>query len=160
MDTSVDIDETADRLRATIGLLRRNLRDTDISGLPLPQLSALVRLVRSGPITSADLARSEQITPQSMGSTIQALEQRGFVTRAADPNDGRRVLLSATKAGSAALRVRDRAREDRLAQALRDEFSASELKRLPGAVRLLERVADRLGRSAPGAGAAPNHSGR
>ena len=50
----------------------------------VPETSALARLDCHGPAASSELARSEQISPQSMGATLSALEARGLVTR--DPD--------------------------------------------------------------------------
>ena len=64
------------------------------------------------------LAKLEQISPQSMGATLGALEARGLVERHRRPRDGRRVVLSVTEAGLQVLRNRRNARTERLAQAL------------------------------------------
>jgi DNA-binding MarR family transcriptional regulator len=62
------------------------LRQAQIEGeQTLPELSALLRLDRGGRATAAALARAEQITPQSMGATLAALEARGLVAREPDP---------------------------------------------------------------------------
>jgi DNA-binding MarR family transcriptional regulator len=87
------------------------------------------------------MAKVEQISPQSMGATLAALEARGFVERQADPADGRRVLMSITEAGGAALRVRRTARTEQLAQALSAGFTNLELRQLMTAAPLIERLA-------------------
>ncbi|HWF41783.1 MAG TPA: MarR family transcriptional regulator, partial [Acidothermaceae bacterium] len=99
---------------------------------------------RNGPATSSELARVEQISPQSMGATLGALEARGFVERQADPADGRRVLMSITDAGTAALRVLRTARTEQLAQALSEGFTSLELQQLMTAAPLIERLAHNL----------------
>ena len=92
--------EVAAALRMSIGLLLRRMRQVRVEGeLTVPETSALTRLDRSGPATSSALARLEQISPQSMGATLAALEARGLVERHPDPQDGRRVVLSVTEAG-------------------------------------------------------------
>jgi len=65
----------------------------------LPESSALTRLDRGGPATASALAKLEQISPQSMGATLGALEARGLVERRPDPADGRKSLLTVTAAG-------------------------------------------------------------
>ena len=61
-----------------VGLLRRRLRQTPVVGeLTFPETAALGRLDRGGPAAAADLARKEQISPQSMGATLGELETRG-----------------------------------------------------------------------------------
>ena len=80
MDEDPDVTEIAGALRVSIGLLLRRLRQVHVEGeLTLPESSALTRLDRGGPATSSALAKLEQISPQSMGTTLAALEARGLV---------------------------------------------------------------------------------
>jgi DNA-binding MarR family transcriptional regulator len=137
--------EVAAALRVSIGLLVRRLRQASVPGeLSIPETSALARLDRGGPATASALARLEQISPQSMGATLGQLEERGLVGRRADPQDGRRVVLSVTDAGRELLNSRRSARTEKLAQALADGFSPAELSHLQAAVPLLERLAQRV----------------
>jgi DNA-binding MarR family transcriptional regulator len=112
--------------------------------LTLPETSALARLDRGGPTTASALARVEQISPQSMGATLAALEARGLVGRRPDPADGRRAVISATEAGRALLRTRRHAKTDRLARALAAEFTPAELTQLGAVTPLIERLAQRI----------------
>lgn len=145
MSQDLDVEQVATALYVSIGLLRRRLRQVPVEGeLTLPETAALARLDRGGPTTSAALARLEQITPQSMGATLASLEARGLVARAADPGDGRRVILSLTEAGLEVLRTKRSARTEHLAQALSAEFTRSELERLLAAAPLIERLAESL----------------
>src|SRR5215471_9263508 len=105
MTQDPDVTDVAGALRTSIGLLLRRLRQVQAEGeLTLPESAALTRLDRGGPSTASALARLEQISPQSMGATLAALEARGLVERSPDPGDGRRVLLSLSEAGRQALR--------------------------------------------------------
>ena len=98
-----DPHDVAAALRVSIGLLLRQMRQVRVAGeLTVPETSALARLDRGGPATSSALARLEQISPQSMGATLSALEARGLVRRGPDAHDGRRVVLSVTDLGPAA----------------------------------------------------------
>ncbi len=145
MTQDPDVDQIAGALRLSIGLLLRRLRQVHVEGeLRLPESSALARLDRDGPITASGLARLEQISPQSMGATLGALEARGLVKRAPDPQDGRRVILSLTEAGTTVLRSRRNERAERLAQALTERFTRSELEQLMAAAPLLERLAQSI----------------
>jgi DNA-binding MarR family transcriptional regulator len=142
---SPDIDELATALRVGISLLVRRLRQVPTEGeLTLSESSALARLDRGGPATASALARLEQISPQSMGATLAALEARGLVERAGDPADGRRVILSITEPGLALLWSRRNARTEHLALALADGFSDAELRQLRAVAPLLERLGERL----------------
>ena len=145
MTQDPDIQQLAGMLRVSIGLLLRRLRQVQAEGeLTLPESSALARLDRGGPATPTALAKLEQISPQSMGATLGALEARGLVERRPDPEDGRQVVISATEAGLQALRNRRNARTEHLAQALSTGFTRSELERLMAVAPLLERLAQSI----------------
>lgn len=136
--------EVADALRVSVSLLVRRLRQCQRDGeLTDPETSALARLDRCGPTTPGALAKREQISAQSMGTTLAALEARGLIDRRPDPADGRRVVLSLTEAGGAALRDRRSARAQILASALAG-FSADERHHLLVAAPLIERLAEGL----------------
>ncbi|MFC6342386.1 MarR family winged helix-turn-helix transcriptional regulator, partial [Nocardioides hankookensis] len=82
-------DRVARELQASLGLLIRRLRQVRVvDDLSQPESTALASLVRTAPATSADLARIEDITAQSMHATLTTLERRGFVRRTTDPADG------------------------------------------------------------------------
>ncbi len=145
MPQAPDVHAVASALRVSIGLLLRRLRQAQADGeLTLPESSALTRLDRGGPATSSALARLEQISPQSMGATLSALEARGLVERRPDPGDGRRVVISLSEAGMQALRDKRNARIEQLARALSSGFTRSELQQLMAAAPLLERLAQSI----------------
>jgi DNA-binding MarR family transcriptional regulator len=135
----------ADALQVSIGVFTRQLRQAPVDGgLTFSELLALSRLERAGSATTSDLARGEQITPQAMGSTLAALEERGLVERHADPSDGRRVLMSMTKAGKQALQGRRHARSEQMARVLANRFTGAEMKALMVAAPLIERLGEGL----------------
>lgn len=142
--------DIAAALRVTIGLLGRRLRQFPArEGLTLPETSALSRLTRSGPATAAELARSEQITPQAMSATLSALEERHLVERhlverRPDPADGRRVIMSLTEDGRQAVRDKRTAVTGQLVAALSGGFTREELLTLEAAVPLLDRLREKL----------------
>ena len=141
----VRIENVAAALQVSIGLLRRQLGQRPVDGeLTTPETAALARIDRGGPTTASALAKLEQISPQSMGATLGALEARGLVERRPDPKDGRRAVLSITRAGLEALRLRRNARAEQLAQALSTGFTRTELKQLIAAAPLIERLAQNL----------------
>jgi DNA-binding MarR family transcriptional regulator len=141
-DLDLDVGQLAAVLRANVGLLLRRLRQVHGEGeLTLPESSALVRLERGGPATPSALARLEQISPQSMGATLAALESRGLIERHADPADGRRSVMSVTEAGRQVLGDRRNARTEQLARALSAGFTRPELEQLMAVAPLLERLA-------------------
>lgn len=140
-----DIDKVAAALQVSIGLFVRRLRQAQADGeLTLPETSALARLDRCGPTTATALAKLEQISPQSMGATLGALEGRGLVERRPDPDDGRRAVISPTEAGLQVLRNRRDARTEQLARALSSGFTPAELDQLMAAAPLIERLAQSI----------------
>jgi DNA-binding MarR family transcriptional regulator len=137
--------ETATRLRVGIGAFKRRAHETATEGdLTAPQLTALSRLDRLGPATTAELARREQITPQAMGATIASLEQRGLVIRRPDAADGRRSILRLSPAGRAAIGSGRSAIVDKVAVVLAESFTSEEIASLDAAARLIERLAGLL----------------
>jgi DNA-binding MarR family transcriptional regulator len=140
-----NIDELAADLRHGIALISRRLMQTPAPGaLTLPERAALSRLDRSGPASSAELARAEQITPQAMGMTLLALESRGFVERRKDPDDGRRIIMSLTPSGGEILRHKRDERIRQIAKILTEEFTAAELRALAAAAPLIKRLGDNI----------------
>ena len=144
MPVDQQTEDVARALLLCVGLLRRRLRQVPVTGaLTFPETAALGLLDRGGPATAADLARQEQISPQSMGATLSELEARGFVKRQPDPTDGRRILLSISAAGRRELNRRRNARVEQLAKGLAD-FTEPELAQLAIAAPLIERLAYHL----------------
>jgi DNA-binding MarR family transcriptional regulator len=145
MTTEPDVGDVAMALRESIGMLVRRMRQhPPDGGLTLPENAAMVRLNRGGPTTSSALAKLEQISPQSMGATLAALEARGLVARHPDPEDGRRVVLSITEVGQQMLQDKRNARTQRMAQALSAGFTPEEIRQLSAAAPLLERLAQSI----------------
>jgi DNA-binding MarR family transcriptional regulator len=144
MTVDRNTEQVARSLLLCVGLLRRRLRQAPVEGaLSFPETAALGRLDRGGPAASADLARQEQISPQSMGATLSELETRGLVKRQPDVTDGRRILLSISTTGRRELNRRRNARVDQLAAGLAD-FTEPELEQLAVAAPLIERLAYHL----------------
>jgi DNA-binding MarR family transcriptional regulator len=140
MPQDPSVDDVAAALQMGIGLFLRRLRQIQPGGgLTLPEASVLKRLAQ-GPATVTALAKAEQISVQSMGATLGALETRGLLERRPDPGDGRRAILSATEAGRKALGDKHDARTELLARALSTGFSAAELRQLMAAAPLIERL--------------------
>jgi DNA-binding MarR family transcriptional regulator len=145
MTPGPDVHQVAGALRVSIGLLLRRLRQTRTDGeLTLPESSALTRLDRGGPATASALAKLEQISPQSMGATLGALEAKGLIERRPDPGDGRRAVLSVTEAGLRLIRDKRNARTEQFAKALSAEFTPAEIQLLAAASPLLERLAESI----------------
>jgi len=145
MSDELNTGEIAAALLTNIGALLRRVRQARVEGeLTMPERAALSQLDRTGPTTSSELARQEQITAQAMGATLAGLQARGLVERSVDPRDGRRVLLALTDAGRQALADKRGARIEQVGRALADSFTPQELEHLAAAAPLLGRLAQRI----------------
>ena len=134
-------DDVAATLYSAVSLIARRLRQSPVvAELSLPERSALSRLNRDGPATTAALARAELITPQAMSTTISGLVGRGFVQRNPDPADGRQMIVSLTAEGAEVLRARRDARMRQFATSLDASFTPEELAVLAEAAPLLDRL--------------------
>lgn len=141
----LEVTRAAGDLRALVGRLARRLRQTSVVGeMTLSQASVLSLLEREGSATPGALATRERISPQSMGAILISLEALGLVSRTPDPSDGRCLVISLTEAGLQAVQGARRHREERLARALADNFTAEEQQMLIVALPLLERLARSL----------------
>jgi DNA-binding MarR family transcriptional regulator len=105
------------------------------------EVAVLTRLDRLGPLTSRALAEIESVTPQAIGTALSALEQRGFVARAPDPNDGRKVISTITESGRRMLASREHAMNEHMRRTLSDSFNAAERAQIAAVIPLLERLA-------------------
>ena len=74
-------------------------------GLTAGQYTALSFLKRFEPCTSAELARHQNITAQSMGEYLSALENKGFVEREYLDGNRRNIMVRRSPAG---VEVQDR----------------------------------------------------
>jgi len=102
-----------------IGLLVRRVRAAAASHeLSLTESAVLARLAKDGSLTTADLARAESMKPQSMATTVAALEEIGLVERKPHPTDGRQLNIELTPKGAAVRKSAKDAKTSWLAQAV------------------------------------------
>jgi DNA-binding MarR family transcriptional regulator len=135
-------DTVAADLTLAIGQLLRRLRSEANPGeLNLSQASALARLEREGPTTTADLARAESMKPQSMKAILASLEEAGCVERKPHPTDGRQILFELTPKGIEERRRRTAAKREWLIDALA-RFDRAEIQTLAAAIPLIRRLGD------------------
>ena len=131
----------ADLMQGMGVLLRRVRGEAGQEGLSWSQAAAMGRLDRTGPMTTADLARAEMVKPQSMGSLLAELEQDGLVERQPHPTDGRQILFSLTDAGVAARRQRHAAKLAWLSAAIA-RLAVDERRTLVDAIALVRRLGE------------------
>jgi DNA-binding MarR family transcriptional regulator len=137
------IPETAvAELSLAIGQLVRRLRaEANPGELSWSQMTALARLDKAGWMTTADLARSEFVKPQSMGTTLADLEQAGLVQRRPHPTDRRQVLFGLTVEGTETRRQRNIAKREWLLAAMA-KLDPDEQQSLISAAALIKRLAE------------------
>jgi len=137
----------AQELRVAVGRVARRLRrisaEEDAPGsIKFNELLVLVRLAREGPSSPSDIARHEQVTSQAIAAVVRNLEAAGLVTRDAHSTDGRRTLVTITRAGRAAVRSHDQAALEAMVDVLGEYYSSGEIRRLESVLPLLNRLAD------------------
>ncbi|WP_051162321.1 MarR family winged helix-turn-helix transcriptional regulator [Nocardia brevicatena] len=104
--------DTAQNLLGELFLVSRALRatlaHTDAGQLLPGGLGVLSTLDTAGPCRQVDLAAGLRITPSAMSRHITELAAAGYISRQADPSDGRATLVQVTPEGRDLLyRVRD-----------------------------------------------------
>jgi len=137
----------AQELRVAVGRVARRLRrisaEEDAPGsIKFNELLVLVRLARDGASSPSEIARHEQVTSQAIAAVVRSLEAAGLVTRDAHSTDGRRTLVTITRAGRAAVHSHDQAALDAMVEVLGDYYSSGEIRRLESVLPLLNRLAD------------------
>lgn len=90
--------------------MARRMRQQSLSGLTPSQSSVLATLDRHGPLNMGQLAGHEGISKPSATGIVGRLLGKGLVTREADPEDGRSVIVGITKEGAELLKARRRER--------------------------------------------------
>jgi DNA-binding MarR family transcriptional regulator len=134
----------ADEFALALGLIVRRVRakaPAELREFSWTQKSVLSRLEGAGPATSAELARAEGVTPQSMGTAIGVLEELGLVERKAHPKDGRQMVVRLTAKGKSLREHTRAAKETWLAQAL-EKLDKQELAILLKASEIMKRMAE------------------
>ncbi|WP_433204888.1 MarR family winged helix-turn-helix transcriptional regulator [Dactylosporangium sp. CS-047395] len=135
--TALDPARLTVAVERTFSLLRQGNPPNDIS---LTAASTLRRLEREGPRRLTELATAEGVTQPAMTQLVQRLEREGLADRAADPADGRAVLVRITRAGSELL-VRRRSVRAEALEALLAHVSEDDQALIAAALPALERLA-------------------
>jgi DNA-binding MarR family transcriptional regulator len=79
--------------RLVLGRISPSLSRTEVG---------VLRALTAGPIRITELARREGVTQPAISLLVNRLQERGWVTREADPADRRAVLVAITAAGAEA----------------------------------------------------------
>jgi MarR family transcriptional regulator, lower aerobic nicotinate degradation pathway regulator len=119
---------------------RRLRRSARTIGLTPPQIWILQTIQAFGPVSSGELARELDVTLPSITSSINHLENLGYVRRTRPPGDRRKVIISISPSGTRQIHrlwALRRAEEQRIASHL----SRQDRAELAG---LLERLGREL----------------
>ncbi|MEU0969311.1 MarR family transcriptional regulator [Streptomyces sp. NPDC005917] len=141
----VQISDSATRaardLRVVFSRLRRRIREiAQDADLTPSQESALTLVSKHGAATASALASAEGVRPQSMATTLAALDQQGLIGRSPDPTDGRRQLVTLTEAGQARVEGNRQVRDEWLARAFQERYTEEERQTMLTAFELLQRL--------------------
>jgi DNA-binding MarR family transcriptional regulator len=129
----------AAHLRVVIARTARRLRQEAGTDLSPSQTAALATIERGGPLTPSELASIERIQRPTATRVIARLEEAGWISRAADPADGRSSLVSITAEGRALLEA-VRANKDAFLARRLDALDRDDRAALERATEILERV--------------------
>ena len=136
-------DAAAHEIRTSLFRLVRRLRQERPEGeLSYSQLNVLGWLEREGPMTNADLAAAERVTPQTMMRATADLVATELISRADNPTDRRQVLLKITAAGTTLVREDRRRRDTFLAQAMASTLTPTERELLRLAAGLMDKLSE------------------
>jgi DNA-binding MarR family transcriptional regulator len=126
-----------------VGLLVRRVRAAAATQeLSLTESAVLARLAREGAATTAELARAESMKPQSMATTVAALEEAGLVARKPHASDGRQMIIALTPRGAAVRKHAQEAKHSWLAEAIA-QLDEREQETLLKAGELIRRLAEK-----------------
>ena len=140
--TGKQLDNAVIDLTQAIGLLLRRVRAAAAAEeLSWTESLVMARLAKDGPATTADLARAEGMKPQSMGTTVAALEKLGIVARKSHPTDGRQVNIELTAKGAALRKSTKDAKLTWLLQAIAQP-DAEQQQTLFAAGAIIKRLAE------------------
>lgn len=128
--------------------LRARLRsEAPLDDLPVSwsHLTVLHRVIEQGPVTASELAAAEHVRRQSMAETLAGLRAGGLIADGKDPDDARKVLVSATAEGRALVERSAATREAWLSKAISGTLGAEECRVLLRAAEIMDRLADAEG---------------
>jgi DNA-binding MarR family transcriptional regulator len=114
----MDLAQPATDLLELVSLIVRGVSEN--RDLSLTAVAVLGSLDRRGPQRITTMAAAEGVSQPSMTQLVQRLEQRGLVSRASDPSDGRVALVGLTDEGRAVLAARRQRNVRRIAELLAD----------------------------------------
>jgi DNA-binding MarR family transcriptional regulator len=126
--------------RAVLRLARRLRTERPDPKLSRSALSMLATLHREGAMTAVQLAKKEQLQPQSLSRVIAAMTKEDLIARRPHDLDGRAIILEITSKGRHALARDIQASREWLHQAMTAQLTLAEQKQLVQAAELMLRL--------------------
>src|SRR6476646_8457023 len=92
-----ELSASASELRiATFRLARRMRTQRAVDSMSDGQFAVLAGLFIHGAHTLTELAERERVSAPAMNRTVNCLQDAGYISRSADENDGRKVVIDLT----------------------------------------------------------------
>ncbi|HWB26206.1 MAG TPA: MarR family transcriptional regulator [Chitinophagaceae bacterium] len=144
MAQTTDDTQLAADLRTVLTRLNKKLRGKSaVAGtLSLTERSTISLLDQHKELLPTELAAMEKITTQSMSQILNHLEELGYILRTPSATDGRKTIISLSKAGQAMLYKARNEKDEWLNQALQQACSAKDLAILRQAIAPLTKLVD------------------
>jgi DNA-binding MarR family transcriptional regulator len=130
--------EILDVIPAVMRFIRTDMRSRRAPGLNVPQFRTLMYVHRNQERSLTDVAEHLGLTPASTSTLVDGLARRGLLRREAAASDRRRISLSLSETGHAAMESVRRETRATLAAAL-SALAAPELRVIAEAMSALRR---------------------
>jgi DNA-binding MarR family transcriptional regulator len=101
----------------------------------------LWHILQEGPVTAAELAAAQHVSPQSIAQNLAVLKAAGLIQTERDPGDGRKTLITASESSRQLVTSVRASKESYLARAIDALVGPAERDGLDRAIDLLERLA-------------------
>lgn len=134
--------EASDLRIATFRLARRMRTQRAVDSMSDGQFAVLAGLFVHGAHTLTELADRERVSAPAMNRTVNCLQAAGYITRSADENDGRKVVIDLTDEGGAVVDETARRRDAWVEEALA-EIAPEEREILAKAAEIMGRMVNR-----------------
>jgi DNA-binding MarR family transcriptional regulator len=131
--------------RAVTQLARKLRSKRPKASVTVAAVGLLATLHQRGPMPAVELARFQNLKPQSVSRLIARLDQDGLIQREPDPKDQRALLISITDTGRRALKHDMQARREWLGGAIAEALSPAERRTLAEAALYMLRIVDAEG---------------
>jgi DNA-binding MarR family transcriptional regulator len=142
-DSPHDLSREASDLRiATFRLARRMRTQRAVDSMSDGQFAVLAGLFIHGAHTLTELADRERVSAPAMNRTVNCLQDAGYISRSADENDGRKVVIDLTDEGRAVVDETARRRDAWVEEALA-EIEPAEREILAQAAAIMQRMVAR-----------------